>query len=63
MSAYILRSIDPELWNSVKARATAEGRPLRFVILSLLQLYATGQVKLGEHAQNKTALDMSRCSL
>ena len=48
MPAYILRSIDPALWESVKARATAEGRPLRFIILSLLQLYATGKVKVGD---------------
>jgi hypothetical protein len=40
MSAYILRNIDPTLWESVKAQAAKEGRPLRFVILALLKAYA-----------------------
>ena len=40
MPNYILRKIDPDLWASVKARAAAEGRPLRFVILALLKAYA-----------------------
>jgi len=40
MSSYILRSIDPELWSAVKARAATEGRPLRFVLMTLLALYA-----------------------
>jgi hypothetical protein len=40
MKNYILRKIDDALWERVKARATQEGRPLRFVILSLLALYA-----------------------
>jgi hypothetical protein len=39
MSAYILRNIDPTLWESVKAQAAKEGRPLRFVILALLAAY------------------------
>ncbi len=40
MPSYILRKIDPDLWASVKARAAAEGRPLRFIILALLKAYA-----------------------
>lgn len=37
---YMLRDIDPEMWESVKAQAAKEGRPLRFVILALLKAYA-----------------------
>ncbi len=40
MPSYILRTIDPDLWTRVKARAAQEGRPLRFVILELLKVYA-----------------------
>jgi hypothetical protein len=46
MSSYILRDPDPDLWNRVKERAAREGRPLRFVILSLLKLYADGKVRI-----------------
>jgi hypothetical protein len=45
MSSYILRDPDPDLWNRVKERAAREGRPLRFVILSLLKLYAINPVR------------------
>lgn len=37
---YFLRDIDPELWRKVKARAAFDGRPIRFVILELLKVYA-----------------------
>jgi hypothetical protein len=40
MPSYILRDIDPELWEQFKARAAKEGRPLRFVILELVKAYA-----------------------
>ncbi len=41
MPAFIIRNIDTELWDRVKAQATKEGRPLRWVLLRLLELYAT----------------------
>jgi len=40
MPAYILRNIDPDLWTRVKHRAESEGRPLRWIILTLLDHYA-----------------------
>jgi hypothetical protein len=41
MASFIIRKIDPELWERVKAQATKEGRPLRWLLLRLLELYAT----------------------
>jgi hypothetical protein len=41
MPSFILRKIDPGLWERVKAQATKEGRPLRWVLLRLLAVYAT----------------------
>jgi hypothetical protein len=46
MASYILRTIDPDLWARVKARSSAEGVPLRAVILKLLALYAEGKVAI-----------------
>lgn len=42
MASYIIRNIDPSLWADVKARAAAEERPLRAVLLRLLRLYVRG---------------------
>lgn len=50
---YVIRRIDPELWKAVKARAAKEGRPIRFVILGLLQLYAERGYKVVEAANHK----------
>lgn len=36
---YLLRGIDPALWARVKAKATAEGHSLRWVLLLLLRAY------------------------
>ena len=44
MPSYILRTIDPTLWGTVKARAALDGMPLRGVILHLLRLYGQGQI-------------------
>lgn len=38
---YLLRNIPDDLWVRVKRRAEREGRPLRFIILKLLELYAS----------------------
>jgi hypothetical protein len=42
MPSYILRTIDPKLWERVKARASKDGLPLRALILALLRGYAAG---------------------
>lgn len=40
MASFIIRKIDDGLWEKVKAQATKEGRPLRWLLLRLLALYA-----------------------
>lgn len=37
---YALRGVDRELWNRVKAQAAKEGRPIRFVLIEFLKVYA-----------------------
>ena len=39
MPSYIMRNIDPELWSLFKARAEADGHPLKWVILHLVRGY------------------------
>ncbi len=51
MPSYILRTIDPDLWARVKAKSTAEGIPLRAIILKMLELYAAGKVTIGAMKQ------------
>ena len=41
-SAYYLRSIPPDLWESVMAKAKAEGRNIRWVILHALRDWLDG---------------------
>ena len=41
MASFILRNIDPDLWVKVKAQAQKEGRPLRWLFLRLLAVYAS----------------------
>lgn len=41
MKFYLLRDIPDELWISVKKRAAQEGRNLRYVVLKLLEYYAS----------------------
>jgi hypothetical protein len=45
-SAYQMRNIDASLWRHVKARAAADGRPIKWIIMRLLALYAGGQVDI-----------------
>lgn len=40
MPSFILKDIDPKLWDRVKRRATAEGRTRRFVLMELITEYA-----------------------
>jgi hypothetical protein len=37
---YALRDVDRELWTRVKVRAASEGRPIRFVLIEFLKVYA-----------------------
>lgn len=39
MKSYLLRGVPDGLWTQVKARAVAEGRVIRLVILRLLERY------------------------
>ena len=41
-SAYYLRSIPPDLWESVTAKAKSEGRNIRWVILHALRDWLDG---------------------
>jgi len=36
-SSYIIRDIPPELWKAVKIKAVQEGRPIRELVLELLE--------------------------
>jgi len=47
MANYILRKFDDALYAQFKARAKAEGRGLRWVMLELIRLYAEGRVDVG----------------
>lgn len=44
MSNYLLRDIDPELWERVKERAKRDEMPLRSLILALLKGYADEKI-------------------
>lgn len=53
MPSYILRNIDPKLWDKVKARALKDAKAngqdqisLKQIILALLALYADGKVNV-----------------
>jgi hypothetical protein len=39
MPSYMLRAIDPDLWARFRARAEREGRPLRALLLALIERY------------------------
>ena len=40
MPAYIIRKIDEGLWARFKRQAALEGRPLRWIMIRLVALYA-----------------------
>jgi len=46
MPSYILRTIPDELWTRVKAQATGDNLPLRYVMLGLLKAYADGDIRI-----------------
>lgn len=39
MASFILRKVDDVLWGKFRSRAQAEGRSLRWVLLTLIQRY------------------------
>lgn len=39
MADYILRGVDPDLWDHFKARCEDEGRSMRWVLIQLLTHY------------------------
>ena len=41
MASYILRKIDPELWDQFRERAQLEGHPMRWLLLRLITHYIT----------------------
>lgn len=45
---YLLREIEPDVWNRVKERARGEARTVKSVVLQLLCDYADGQGR-GDH--------------
>ena len=54
-SAYYLRSIPADLWDSVMAKAKAEGRNVRWVILQALQDWLDGLYKPDQKEANTDA--------
>lgn len=48
MPSFILRNIDPKLWEKVKARAAESDppKPLRWLILKMLENYAANREQL-----------------
>jgi hypothetical protein len=50
-ATYILRNIDPELWNNVHRRSKADDVKIRRVLLALLRMYVDRRVTVtGEFA-------------
>lgn len=43
MPEYTLRNVDPQLWSRFTERANLEGWPIKALIISLLESYATGE--------------------
>lgn len=44
MKFYTVRNIPDNLWLRVKRRAASEGHTLRWIILNLLEAYASGKI-------------------
>lgn len=44
MPSYVLRDLPPEVWEQFRARASAEGWPLRALFLELIREYASGAI-------------------
>lgn len=57
MPSYILREIDPQLWEQFKARAASEGRGLKFVVLRLVELYTKVGLEAMERAGKGKTLE------
>ncbi len=54
-SAYYLRGIPPDLWESVMAKAKAEGRNIRWVILHALRDWLDGSYEPAQKEANAGA--------
>jgi hypothetical protein len=52
MTAYILRNIDPALWQRVKARAHTQRLTVRQLILHLLRAYVNDQIRITVDIRN-----------
>jgi hypothetical protein len=44
MSTYVLRAVDEALWRRFKSRAAAEGLPLKYLMLQLIEAYADRKI-------------------
>lgn len=51
MSDHLIRKVPDDLWQRVKARATAEQLPLRQLLLHLLRSYADGDLSISIQAK------------
>lgn len=53
MPSYILRNINPDMWDSVKERAKSEGLTLREIALALLSAYGSRKVSVSGASMTK----------
>lgn len=44
--AYVIKGIPPAIWGPVNTRRTREGRSVRWIVLTLLDRYAKGDITL-----------------
>ena len=52
---YVLRDVPPEIWDRVRARAEAEQRSLRSVVLALLKYYAAAGLPPGSEPPHSSS--------
>ncbi len=45
MTSFLLRNPDPALWKHFKARATADGHTMRWILLELIRRYVRDGLK------------------
>ena len=50
MASYILRNLDPVLWEAFKAKAATEGHGMKFILLRLVTLYVQYDLRAIEDA-------------
>jgi hypothetical protein len=54
MSTYVLRQVDEALWRRFKSRAAAEGLPLKYLMLQLIEAYADRKIDVAVKAERMT---------